>query len=121
MWPEFGSLKVPRSPKAITEEAGGGLAEKTGGLVSFYTSNTSISGTTVRVAFSLYAPALQYMFPFLRLEFDVESQYPVTVIVDKLDDAVARDENELIALLAKTFHAPSTVQTIQRLMSLAQE
>ena len=35
-------------------------------------------------------------------------------------DMVAKDENELNALLAKIFNAPSTIEAIQRLMSLSQ-
>jgi hypothetical protein len=114
-------VQTPRSPKAVVEEAGKGLGEKTHGTVTFYTQATSIHGTTVKVGFSLYAPALSYMFPFLRLEFDIQSIYPVVVITDKMDDAVAKDEKELTALLAKIFNAPSTAETIQRLMALATE
>jgi hypothetical protein len=110
---------MPRSPKAVVEEAGNGLREKTSGTVFFASTGTSIKGNEVDVGFSLYTPALLYQFPFLRLRFGVESMYPVTVVADKMGDAVANNENELTAVLAKIFNAPSTVATVQRLMALA--
>jgi hypothetical protein len=73
------------------------------------------------VRFILWTPALAYQFPFLRLKFGVLQMYPVTVVADKMNDAVANDENELTELLTKIFNAPSTVATIQRLMALAKE
>jgi len=47
--------------------------------------------------------------------------YPVKVIADRMTEAVANDENELIETPTKIFNAPSTVATIQRLISLAKE
>ena len=35
-----------------------------------------------------------------------------------MDESVANDENELTALLGKIFNAPSTIATIERLISL---
>jgi hypothetical protein len=37
-----------------------------------------------------------------------------------MNDIVAKNESELTAALTKIFNAPSTIETIQRLMSLAQ-
>ena len=121
LWPDFDIGRAPRSPKTVIEEVGGGLEKKTNGLVQFYRLNISIKDNQVEAAFSLYAPPLHYHFPFLRAKFAVEPVYPVTVAADKLPDVVANDENELTASLAKIFAAPSTVETIQRLMSLAQQ
>jgi len=121
LWPDFDIGQAPRSPKIVIEEAGGGLEKKTKGLVRFYPMNTSIKDNEVEVVFSLYTPTLPYHFPFLRAKFAVEPLYPVTVVADKMTDVVASDENELTASLAKIFNSPSTVDTIQRLMSLAQQ
>lgn len=120
LWPEFDIGQAPRSPKTVIEEAGDGLEKKTKGLVQFYPMGISIKDNKVEVIFSLYTRALSYHFPFLRAKFAVEPVYPVTVIADKMPDVVANNENELTASLAKIFNAPSTVETIQRLMSLAQ-
>ena len=119
LWPDFDIGQAPRSPKAIIEEAGGGLETK--GLVRFYALSTLIKDNMVEVPFSLYTPSLSYHFPFLRAKFAVEPVYPVTITADKLDDVVANDENELTASLAKIFNASTTIETIQRLMSLAQQ
>ncbi len=121
LWPDFNIGQVPRSPKAVIEEAGRGLEEKTDGMVKFWTMSTSIQENEVKVQFSLYSRKLSYHFPFMRAEFLVESGYPVRVVADKMKDIVANDENELTASLGKIFNAPSTVSTIQRLMSLAQQ
>ena len=121
LWPDFDIGQAPRSPKTVIEEAGGGLEKKTKSLVRFHTMNISIKDNTVEVFFSLYARSLSYHFPFLRAKFAVDPVYPVTVVADKMTDVVANDENELTASLAKIFSAPSTVETIQRLMSLAQQ
>ncbi len=118
LWPDFEGAKI-RTPKAVVEEAGGGLEKKTLGLVIFKQSSMAIRNDKVSVSYSLYVPRLVYLFPFMRIEFGVEASYPVRVIMDKMDDALAKDEDELKALLAKLFQAQSTVTTIERLMSLA--
>jgi hypothetical protein len=43
----------------------------------------------------------------------------VTLVVHQMEDVVAKDEAELIAALAKIFNAPSTVEVVNRLASLA--
>ena len=122
LWPDFDSAQTPRSPKAVVEQAGRGLSKKTKGIVDFTMFLIpSIQNNQVEVGFSLYVRSLSYHFPFLRIRFGVESMYPVKVIADKMTEAVANDENELIETLTKIFNAPSTVATIQRLISLAKE
>src|SRR5450432_871524 len=121
LWPDFDIGKAPRSPKAVIEEAGDGLEKKTKGLIQFFRTDVSIKGNQVEAAFSLYARSLRYHFPFLRAKFAVEPVYPVTVTADKLPDVVANNEDDLTASLATIFSAPSTIETIQRLMSLAQQ
>jgi hypothetical protein len=120
MWPNFETAQTSRSPKTVIEEAGRGLAERTKGVVRFYTLSTSIKNDNVEVAFSLYTQALSYHFPFLRAIFAVDPVYPVKVVPDKMPEAVANDENELTTLLGKIFSAPTTIATIQRLLSLSQ-
>ena len=121
LWPDFDIKQAPRSPKAVIEEAGGGLDSKTNGLIRFFPMSTSIKDNQVEVVFSLYARSLSYHFPFLRAKFAVESVYPVTVVADKMTEVVANNESELTASLAEIFNAPSTVETIQRLMALSQQ
>ncbi len=121
LWPDFDIGKAPRSPKAVIEQAGAGLEAKTNGMVRFWSLSTSIKDNQVEAAFSLYAPSLRYHFPFLRAKFAVAPAYPVTVVADKMTEIVANDENELTTSLAKIFNAPTTVETIQRLMSLARQ
>jgi hypothetical protein len=120
LWPDFDIGQAPRSPKAVIQQAGGGLREKTDGLVQFWMGPASIRDNKVELSCSLYTPALGYHYPFLRAQFAVEPVYPVTLVADKMPDIVANDEKELIEALAKIFNAPSTIATIQRLMSLSQ-
>jgi len=121
LWPDFDIGKAPRSPKTVVEEAGSVLEKKTNGVVQFYTLRLLVENNIVTVEFSLYSPPLHYHFPFMRIKFAIDPGYPVTIVADKMADEVARNENELTASLAKIFGASSTVETIQKLMSLAQE
>ena len=120
-WPDFDVADAPRSPKSIVEELGAGLENKTMGVVKFYRAGVRISDeNAASVTFNLYTPALRYHYPFLTITFPVDTSYPVKVVADKVPDAVANNENDLIASLTEIFNAPSTVQTIQRLMGLAE-
>ena len=105
LWPDFDIGKAPRSPKTVIEEAGGGLSDKTKGIIRFYTMSTKINENDVNMSFSLYSISLSYHFPFLRARFAVDSLYPVTIVADKMSEVVANNENELTALLAKIFKA----------------
>ena len=99
--------------------AGAGLEEKTKGAVRFWSMGTVLKDNNVQLTFSLYVRTLGYHFPFLRAKFAIEPVYPVTLSADKMDDIVANSEDEMITALTRIFNAPSTVETIQRLMSLA--
>src|SRR4029077_17527066 len=121
LWPDFEAANAPRSPKTVIKEGGAGLEKKTNGLVNFYPMNITIKDNNVELTFSFYDPSLIYHFPFLRAKFAVEPPYPVTVVADKMPDVVANDENQLTAALTRIFNAPSTVETIQRLISLSQQ
>ncbi len=76
---------------------------------------------TIEASFSLWVPSLHYHFPFMRAVFTVDPIYPVTLVVDKMADVKVNDEAELTAALGKIFSAPSTVMTIQRLISVAKK
>lgn len=119
LWPNFDQALAPRTPKVVIEEAGAGLSEKTKGLVKFYSTPVSIRGDVVRQQFTLYVRALSYHFPFMSVEFAVEPFYPAKITIDKMRDQTANDEEELKGVLANAFTAPTTISTIQRLMSLA--
>ena len=119
LWPDFDLSKGPPSPKSVIERAGKGLEQKTKGTVHFYSRGATINGDSVVASFALMVPALSYMFPFLQAKFAVSLPYPVTLVVHQMEDVVAKDEAELIAALAKIFNAPSTVEVVNRLASLA--
>jgi len=57
----------------------------------------------------------------MRARFAVEPLYPVVLAADKMPEIVANDENELTTALARIFRAPSTVETVERLISLSQQ
>lgn len=118
LWPDFPAGKAASSPKAIIEAAGAGLDVKTNGLVRFYSMGMTIRDNVVDSTFSLYAPKLSYHFPFLRARFPIDASYPVTLTADRLPEEVAADESALLTCLANIFRAASTVDTIQKLMSL---
>lgn len=120
LWPDIDLAQAPRSPKAVIEEAGSGLGEKTNGLVDFSTAPASIDYDVVKLSCSFYVESLSYYFPFMRAKWSVDSNYPVALAADKLEDTVVENEGELSEALAKIFRAPSTIETIQRLMFLAQ-
>jgi hypothetical protein len=121
LWPEFELAENLRSPKTIIAEHVAGLRERTEGLVGFSRPRTHITGEEVTLSFDLYAPTLRYSFPFLQVRFSIQNNYPVRLIADKMDEFTANNEDELIAGLSKIFTAPSTVQTIQQLLSLASD
>jgi hypothetical protein len=121
LWPDFDIGHALPSPKTIIEQAGDGLREKTGGALQFYRMSLLVRENIADATYSLYSATLSYHFPFLRAQFSVDSGYPVTLTADKMTEVVAKDETELLASLAKIFNAPTTVDTIQRLMSLTQQ
>lgn len=120
LWPDFDIGPAFRSPRAIISEAGAGVREKTRGLVTFYANPVHIKDNDVEAPFDLLCIPLAYSFPFMRAIFRVDAAYPVKLVAHRMPDIVANDESELIAALATIFKAPSTVETIKRLMSLMQ-
>jgi len=119
MWPDFDVGQAPRSPKSVIEEYGEGLGERTKDKIQFYRSNLTIrDGKIVNVTYTLWTAPLRYHYPFMSVQFPVDTGYPVKLVADKVPDMEARDENELKTALARIFNAPSTVETIQRLLSL---
>ena len=120
LWPNFDVGQAPRSPKSVTEEAGSGLSERTGGRIAFWTLGTSMNHALVDVEFSLYVPTLQYHYPFMRIQFAVNHFYPVRIFADNSQEITASDEMKLTVELEKIFNAPSTVKTIQGLLAITQ-
>jgi len=122
LWPDFEVSGQARSPKAVVQEAGIGLREKTDGRIDFVQHGTTqISDQKVSVSYALWVPALNYSYPFIRIVFGVVESYPVRVAADGLGEFQANNEPELIGVLAKVFSADRTVKTITRLMQLASE
>lgn len=120
LWPVFDIRNVRPSPRTIIDDVGKGLKERTGGLVSFYGQPSLVRDNNVlSTSFSFWTPLLKYHFPFLKVSFKVDEPYPVELVADKIGEKVARDEKELLNVLAEIFNATSTVETIERLMALA--
>jgi len=57
----------------------------------------------------------------LRITYPLESGFPVKLTAHKQPDIIANDDSELLAALAQIFHAPATVEIVQKLMTLAGE
>ena len=122
LWPDFvADPSAPRSPKIVIAEAADGLKEKTGGSVTVFQANISITDNTVELSYTLFSMPLRYHFPFMRARFPVEAFYPVTLTAHKMSDLVATDENGLNGALATIFNAPTTIEVIQRLLSLGED
>lgn len=119
LWPDFDYADTPKSPKAIIDQAGAGLDDKTGGVVRFYRTGITVRGNMVEASYTLYCPPLAYHFPFMRAIFPMEHGFPVRLIVESLNEFVAADETQLLSALSEIFNAPSTTNTISRLISLA--
>ena len=119
MWPDFDLSDTPPSPKAVIDQAGSGLREKTGGIVEFYRMSIRVSENTVMADYSLYSPQLAYHFPIMKASFPVDRGYPVKLVSDQIAELVANNETELVQSLERIFNAASTIETIKRLMSLA--
>src|SRR6266404_2426767 len=120
LWPEFDvSLSKP-TPKTIIEQAGAALEEKTKGIVRFFLLGKEIAGGFASFTFSLYSPILGYHYPFLKVRFPIADGYPVELVADKVPDTLrSTNEEELLGMLGKIFQAPSTIDTIQRLIGLS--
>jgi hypothetical protein len=119
LWPEFDLGTTTPSPKTVIEQAGAGLEQKTLGQVRFFTLGLNVVDKVVTVSFSLYSSSLGYHYPFLHASFRIDRSYPVTLVADQVGEFTANDEAELIEFLRKTFNAPSTKETVERLVSLA--
>jgi hypothetical protein len=121
LWPKFDALPPTPSPKVIVEASGAGLKQNTQGLVTFEHMNTIVDGSTVTIQYGLYARKLAYMYPFLRISFSISSNYPVTLVADKVTETFTiGNEGALVAALRVIFQAPATVSSIQNLMTLTQ-
>ena len=119
LWPEF-DVASKSTPRKIIEQAGAGLEKKTKGLIQFHLSNTTISEGFAILDCSLYSPTLTYFYPFLKVRFPVVDGYPVELVSDKMPDTLrATNEQELLDVLGKIFRAPSTIDTIQKLIALS--
>ena len=66
----------------------------------------------------MYIRSLDYFYPFMTVKYSVISPYPVTITADKMDEIVVGNEKELTDSLIKIFNAATTIDTIQKLMSL---
>lgn len=120
LWPDFELADSLPTPKSIIEDAGKGLTEKTGSLVHFYTKGVTFSGETATMNCSLYAPRLNYMYPFMTVRFPMKQLYPVQLIVSEFDQPlVANNAAELLGALGRAFNAPPTMQTIKQLLALS--
>lgn len=118
LWPDFNVGEAPPSPKAVIEGAGSGLKDKTNGTVWFYTLGTGVRDNVITARFSLYSQSLGYHYPFLVAKFTLDALYPVTLVPDKMPEVKANNQEELIAALIKIFNAPTTKETIEKLMAL---
>jgi len=121
LWPDFDIAGAPRSPKAVIQEAGDGLSVKTRGLIKFTAMPMLIKDDKVTVRFNLFVRDLTYSYPFLTVSFAVNPVYPVSLVADKVPELSVANEEELIAALTRIFNAPPTIETVQRLMSLARQ
>lgn len=119
LWPDFNITPPQSTPKTIIEQAGEGLREKTKGLVVFQPLSNNISGEILSLQFALYARKLAYMFPFLTARFPIIEGYPVELIADKVPPLRAANEEELVDMLGRIFQSPSTIETVQRLISIS--
>lgn len=120
LWPNFDVTVVKPTPKTIVEQAGKGLSEKTKGLVQFSPYGNDITDQTMSLSYSLFASKLRYHYPFLEVRFPVADGYPVELTADKMPDRFrATNEQELLKVLGEIFQRPSTIETIQRLISLS--
>ncbi len=119
LWPEF-DVASKSTPKTIIEQAGAGLEEKTNGLIKFVVNRVKISMGVASFDCDIYSPTLQYIYPFLKVRFPMVDGYPVELVADKFPDTLrAANEEDLLAMLEKVFQAPSTIDTIQKLIALS--
>ena len=119
LWPEF-DVTSKSTPKKIIQQASAGLEKKTKGLIKFYLSSTRISEGFASIDCALFSLSLEYMYPFLKVRFPIVDLYPVEVVADKVPDTLrAANEEELLGVLERVFHSPSTIDTIQRLIALS--
>ena len=119
IWPDFNASLVPPSPKRIIEQAGEGLRDKTKGVVVFSSIGVTIEDDMAKLRCVLSTPQLSYHYPFMTVKYSVANPYPVSITADKMEEVVVNNEKELTASLIKIFNASTTIDTIQKLMSLA--
>ena len=119
LWPEF-DVASKSTPKTIVQQAGAGLEKKTKGLIKFNLSTTTISEGFASFDVSLFSRTLSYFYPFLKVRFPMVDLYPVELVADKVPGTLrAANEEELLNMLGKVFQAPSTIDTIQKLIALS--
>ncbi|MBX9625464.1 MAG: hypothetical protein K2X82_16780 [Gemmataceae bacterium] len=121
LWPDFKVEKKARSVRHILDEAGGGLKQKTGGVVEFRTHHGGASGDAAfpfLYLCTLVVPKLGYDYSLLRV-VSAPTGFPVRVISDQGTHGEFADEPGLLAELAKVFRSERTQQIVQNLISMA--
>lgn len=118
LWPNFRDPEPGSTPKAMIEEAGMGVDEKTGHLVQFINNGMTVNNETVTMHCSLYAPRLDYAYPFLTASWKLDG-YPVTLQVYKQPAVTVHAPENLTKALREAFNEVSTVAVVQQLMNLS--
>jgi hypothetical protein len=134
LWPSFTDIPKKRTPHAILEEQAALLGDKTQNIVQAETKRSSTSmhvteGGIVNAPFFyeffIKAPILKYKYKLFSIAHDV-FLYPTTFYIDndieeeilqgKMEDIIAHDEEEYIALLQKIFNSKKTIKIIQSIL-----
>ena len=119
LWPDFDLTERPRSIRRAILDAGSGLEDKTEGKIRFQVESVPSEQGGFTHNCYLFAPEIDYRYPFLKVIEHASSGYPVNIVADVWKQgALAGDEKALIDSLGLVFRSDSVKKAILNLVDV---
>ena len=117
-WPDFTTMKKPKTIRSVIIDEGAGVSERTGGAIVFDVESSARGrGGFVHQCYLSVVKAA-YRYPLLRVVQD-GIDYPVTVVADVFPQgAAAGDEKELRTDLGLVFRSDVTKKVVVQLLEM---
>lgn len=121
LWPSFDSVTLPSEPAAILSEQGEALGEVSEGQLSGLVEESELTAEEgVTYDFFIQVTDKPYHYLLLSIQHPMRTDYPVR-ISNTLAGTItqAHDAETFKKQLSLIFHAPATIQLLERMKAFA--